>query len=136
MTTADPVSARLGGESDLDLVAALAEMARAEAHPTRGGRLLIEHDYASVPPRAALEAALAGVTSRLWVGDLDGVPVGYATASIGERGGVRLVMIEEIFVHPDARGVGVAAALLAEVQDWALAYGAEALESQVLPGKG
>lgn len=128
------LSARHATADDLDELDALATTARDEAHPTRGGRLLIEHDYENVPARTRLQSALDSDDSDLWCGTIDGVTVGYASASLVTKGAVRVAMIDTLFVHPEARGIGVAAELLEAVRAWAVAGGAEALESQVLPG--
>lgn len=128
------LDARVAQDPDLPAIAALAALARAEAHPTRGGRLLIEHDYENEPDDVRLQRSRERDDAGLWTGLLDGVPVGYASAALVDKGTVRVAMIDTLFVHPDARGVGVAAELLTRVRAWAVASGAEALESQVLPG--
>lgn len=134
MTTDRLLDARPATAEDLQLLVALADLARDEAHPTRGGRLLIEHDYENVPALERLQASLTGEQSALWVGTVDDVPVGYASAALVDKGDVLVAMIDTLFVHPDARGIGVAAELLGLAQAWAIDAGAEALESQVLPG--
>lgn len=134
MTTERLLDARVATEDDLELLVALADLARDEAHPTRGGRLLIEHDYENVSALERLQGSLRGEQSGLWCGTVDGVPVGYASATLIDKGVVRVAMIDTLFVHPDARGVGVAAELLTLTRAWAIEAGAEALESQVLPG--
>ncbi len=134
MTSSSLLGARVATEQDLDLLEALADVAHAEAYPTRGGRLLFDHDYGNEAASDRLQRALASATGGLWVGELDGVPVGYASAAIVDKGSVRVAMIDTLFVHPDARGVGVAAAMLEAVRAWAVEAQAEALESQVLPG--
>ena len=134
MTTNPLLDARVADAHDLPLLEALATIAYDEAHPTRGGRLLLEHDYENASGRERLQASLDGADAGLWCGTVDEVPVGYASAALADRGGIRVAMIDTLFVHPDARGIGVAAELLERVRSWALDAGAQALESQVLPG--
>lgn len=134
MTATSPLGARPASEQDLAVLDELAELARTEAYPTRGGRLLFDHDYGDVPAPERLRQSLLADAAGLWIGELDGVPVGYASATLVDKGTVRVAMIDTLFVHPDARGVGVAASMLEAVRSWAVAAGAETLESQVLPG--
>lgn len=127
------IEAREASEADSEVLVTLAEMARDEARPERGGELLLVHDNEDLAAVARLEQA-AGTGHLSVVGLIDDVVVGYALAQQHERGGIRSVMIDELFVHVEARGVGVGAAMLSEVQGWARAHGCDVIESQVLPG--
>lgn len=132
MTTGLVDAGPLGEE--LATVLALAEQARAETRPDRGGELLLDHDWAGVAASERLAHAASDPDQRILVGRIDGVVVGYGVARGSEQGSVRLAMIDELYVHPDARGIGVAAAILSEVRAWAVETACVAIESQVLPG--
>lgn len=69
------------------------------------------------------------------LGTIDGVPVGYAVAQRVELpGGAPLASLSNLFVLPEARGVGVGAALLDAVLAWATASGCVGIDSTALPG--
>jgi GNAT superfamily N-acetyltransferase len=71
----------------------------------------------------------------VFVGTIDDVIVAYALASISTPAvGVRIAMIHELYVLPDARGVGVAEMLMDALLDWARSQACDAIESAVLPG--
>lgn len=68
-------------------------------------------------------------------GTIDGAVVGYAMAHEEplEDGG-RVAVLTDVYVEPDARGVGVGAALLDAAVAWATERGCRGIDSAVLPG--
>lgn len=128
------VGARTAESHDTDLIVVLADLGRVETRPERGGEYLLDHDFEAVSGAARVATALAADDQIVTVGMIDHVVVGYAITRWVERGTVRVGHIDELFVHPDARSVGVAAALLERSVSWARANNCEAIESQVLPG--
>ncbi len=69
------------------------------------------------------------------VGTLDGVVVGYGTARVRPVGPGQVIgVIDEVYVEPDARGVGVGEAILEGVIRWCAAAGCTALDATALPG--
>ena len=62
------------------------------------------------------------------------VAFGYAHATVVDVDGARIVRLYDVFVEPEARGVGIGEALLTFVFDWAREQGAGAIDSIVLPG--
>lgn len=127
------VSARTAVREDEATILVLGQLARDEAFPERGGELLLLHDNGDIAFDERLQAA-HGDDQLVVVGAIDSVVVGYAIARQQSQGGVRSAMIEEIMVHPEARSVGVAAAMLQQVIDWARRGKCDVIESQVLPG--
>jgi len=86
-------------------------------------------------PRPAIdEARIADHDVLLALGLYAGVPFGYAHAAVVEVGGSRIVRLYDVFVEPDARGVGIGEALLTFVFDWAREQRSSAIDSIVLPG--
>jgi len=69
------------------------------------------------------------------LGTIDETPVayGYLTVARVADGSLHAV-IEELFVEPEARGVGVGEALVGELLENARARGAVAVQSTALPG--
>lgn len=111
------ISARPAGPEDAPAVAQLRAVGLAEARERRGGPQFVDGELA-VP----VAPSVVGL-----VGD---VVVGMAALELdGERG-----RLAEILTHPDARGVGVGHAMLAEVERLARHAGCTRLDSVALPG--
>ena len=125
------IGARPANGSDAETVAELARLARVEQGEERGGGLLFDHDLEGISILAHLDDRLSdGARAFVVVGTIDDVPVGYGLLRLDRD----VAMLTELFVHPEGRGVGVAAALLAESERLATEGGCLYLESHVLPG--
>lgn len=112
-------AAEAGDEARLDELRA---GALADLLPARGGAVL-----------AALNSRLPA--PPVVVGTLDGQVVGYVAARVEELlGGERLGVIQEVYVEPDARGVGVGEAMMEAVTAWCRGVGCTALDGSALPG--
>lgn len=96
--------------------------AAASLAPARGGPLLAGEISQSPPADLVV------------VGTLDGVVVGYGTARLDRVGDERLGVIGELFVEPDARGVGVGEAIMGEVVSWCRRAGCTGMDGSALPG--
>lgn len=127
------VSARDATDHDAAVIEALAAMGRTEALPERGGEMLLVHDKADEAFVELLQRH-ADPQHLVVVGQIDDVVVGYGLAQTQVLGGIHSAMIHELFVHPDARMVGVAASMLQHVIAWAVDGGCDVIESHVLPG--
>jgi len=78
---------------------------------------------------------LAAPDTQAWVGTLDDVVVGYAIARLDELAdGGRLAVLTDVYVRPEARGVGVGELLLDAALAWATDAGAVGIDSVALPG--
>jgi ribosomal protein S18 acetylase RimI-like enzyme len=88
----------------------------------RGGRLLSAERTQRTAP-------------ALVVGTLDGVVVGYGSAWINHVGEDNVLgVIDEVYVEPGARGVGVGEAILTALADRLTAAGCTGLDGTALPG--
>ncbi|MDJ0791191.1 MAG: GNAT family N-acetyltransferase [Acidimicrobiia bacterium] len=91
------------------------------------------------PYGAQLSDALEQPESWLWIGEIDGVTVGFAWVTIEEMldraGGRRLGRIRLIYTTPDARGVGVGHAVLTQALDTLRAVGISAFDAPAGPGQ-
>ncbi|MEO5841544.1 MAG: GNAT family N-acetyltransferase [Acidimicrobiales bacterium] len=126
----DDAAARHAAVDELALLRHFAEESKADRLNERGGAVLEQLD-----PRPALdEARLADHDVLLALGTYADVAFGYAHAAVADVDGTRIVRMYDVFVEPDARGVGVGEALLAFVFDWAREQRASAIDSIVLPG--
>lgn len=121
--------------ADRDVLVELARAARAGAAGQRGGALLVAAGLRPEPLEAALDPAGLGEGTLLLVGTIDEVPVGYALVCDRTLAdGSHLGVIEELFVLPGARAVGVGEVLLEEILAWCRARGCTGLDALALPG--
>jgi GNAT superfamily N-acetyltransferase len=71
----------------------------------------------------------------VWVGTVDDQIVGYATGRTETLpGGTDLGVVEELFVEPGARGVGVGEALMGALLAWFVDRGCAGVDTVALPG--
>jgi GNAT superfamily N-acetyltransferase len=86
-------------------------------------------------PRPAIDRArLSDDAVLVALGLYADVPFGFAHAAMITVNDAHVVHLYDLFVEPDARGVGVGEALLDFVFDWARARQARGIDSIVLPG--
>ena len=87
------------------------------------------------PVEQALVQALEDRDRAAWVGTVDDQIVGFAigrTETLG--GGTDLGVVEELFVEPGARGVGVGEALMGALLAWFTDRGCAGVDTVALPG--
>ena len=123
-------SARPALATDAARLAELGRMARAELRTERGGSVLLARELARPD---ALTPAIDG--HRTWVGTLDDVVLGYLVArveAIAEGG--RLGVIDEIYVEPGGRQVGLGEAMLDLALAWFADEGCAGVDAYALPG--
>lgn len=120
---------------DVDRVVELATEARAALVHERGGPLHLKTSPTAEEIDRSLDTALEADDRALMVGTYADVIVGYALVrSRPLRGDERLGVIDELYVEPDARQVGVGAALLAAVLGWCEEHGCLGVDAVALPG--
>jgi GNAT superfamily N-acetyltransferase len=128
-------AARTAGEADISEVAGLAGAATDEKLSQKGGALWARRDGRPAPQDAALRSALESPDHEVAVGTLDGVVVGYGVVRLETlRDGGLLGVIEDIYVDPGARAVGVGETLMNHLIDWCRAQGCFGVDSLALPG--
>ncbi len=122
-------------EDDLPRLAELARLAIAELTPMKGGDVWADREARGEPLDENLKMALADPATRVLCGTIDGAVIGYAVVRIEPlRDGGRLGVLEDIFVEPEAREVGVGEALVDDVVDWCREAGCIGIDSFALPG--
>ena len=104
--------ARPAGPDDHPRCVALVSQAQDELRGQRGGPELLTTPPAGPRAPAALVADWSTGPGTLWVGQFEGVTVGLAAGVLAEVAGRRTGRLECCYVEPEARGVGVGAALV------------------------
>lgn len=128
-------AARAATPADRDEVVGLARSARALAGDQRGGPLLIAGSLRPEPLEAAVDDALAAASTTVVIGTYDHVPVGYGLVRDQELAdGRHLGVIEELFVLPGARAVGVGEAMMTAIEAWCRDRHCIGIDAVALPG--
>jgi GNAT superfamily N-acetyltransferase len=133
--TAPEEAARTAVDADIPQVAALAGAATTEKLGQKGGPLWARREGRPAPHEAALRSALDWPDHEVAVGTLDGAVVGYGVVRTETLldGGL-LGVIEDIYVDPGARAVGVGETLMNHLIDWCRTRGCFGVDSLALPG--
>ncbi len=121
--------ARPAGKHDVEVLATLAESAIAGLDKYRGGELAARR-WSDTDLRSAFENLLGDDRSTVYMGTFDGVAVGFATC-IDKEG---IAEVHGLFVHPEAREVGIGEALLDAIEAWAIDRRLEGITAEALPG--
>ena len=127
-------AARSATTADLGDLVGLAKAAVAEKLEQKGGPVWARRE-ARRTPEATLAAAVEDGDHEVAVGTLDGTPVGYGVARVEllDDGG-RLGVVEDLYVDPGCRAVGVGEALMDHLLAWCQAQGCFGVDSLALPG--
>jgi ribosomal protein S18 acetylase RimI-like enzyme len=129
--------ARPATAADLEAVATLAREAIAELGQLRGGTIWRLRDARQEPLEPALGALLArsDPETTAVAGTFDGTVVGYGVSRLETLAdGDRLAVVEDLYVHPEARGVGVGEAMMDLLVARAVQAGAIGIDALALPG--
>lgn len=127
--------ARPAHAADLDTITALVEQAEAELRPLRGGDVWLAHRVSPVPVRAQLERELDDAAHLVLAGTIDAAVVGYARVRVEALGDGRVLgVIDDLYVDPGARQVGVGEALVDAALAWCRAQRCTGVDAVALPG--
>jgi phosphinothricin acetyltransferase len=127
--------ARTATPADIGRLAELARELRAELATYRGGALWGARDVHGEPLEARLATVLEHPGAAVFAGTFDDVVVGYGIIELETlRDGSRLGVVSELFVEPDARGVGVGEALANAIVDHCRSAECRGVDVVALPG--
>jgi GNAT superfamily N-acetyltransferase len=128
-------SARTATLDDLDELVALAQLAIDEKRTQRGGELWSRRERRPDPLDESLRASIGAPDQEVAVGLLDGTVVGYGAVRIELLAdGGQLGIVDDLFVDPGARAVGVGEVLMNHLMDWCRRRGCIGVDSVALPG--
>ncbi len=129
------IAARPAGSEHLSVLAEMASEAVAEQQDARGGWVWSRREMRTRPFAESLAADLEDPDTAVWIGEIDGTPVGYAVAAVETlQTGETLGRVDDLYVTTEARGVSVGEALIDEVLQWCAQRGASGVDSLALPG--
>ncbi|MEZ5137927.1 MAG: GNAT family N-acetyltransferase [Acidimicrobiales bacterium] len=129
--------ARAALAGDLDAIARLAEAARDELAAQRGGPVWRAQLGRPDPVERSFADQLGAPVARgsAVVGTIDGTVVGYGISSIEVLGdGTRLAVVSDLYVDPEARGIGIGEAMMDLLVEHARSVGARGIDALALPG--
>jgi GNAT superfamily N-acetyltransferase len=127
--------ARPATDADVDAIALLMEGAAVELASERGGPLWLELHGRMAPVEESIRADLGDPSTTVFVGGIDDVVLGWSTISVqAMRTTPAIAALREIYVDPDARGVGIGEAMMDCAIDWSTERGCRGIDSAVLPG--
>ncbi len=116
-------------------MADLAREARREARNYRGGERWMATEAAPEPLEDYLDGLMADPETVVLVGVWEDALVGYCWGrAMVRQDGSHIARIEELFVTPQARSVGVGESLFSALSQWARDRQLTAMDAFVLPG--
>ncbi len=126
---------RRADAGDLEVLGELADLAIEELSRHRGGSIWSRREARRRPVSIGLRADLDDPDACVVVGTIDGTVVGYGVVRLETLyDGASIGQIEDIYVMPDGRGVGVGESLMTHLMDWARQRGCVGVDSLALPG--
>lgn len=135
MSNAVTVSVRSAQSSDLGFLAESHRLGHEAIADERGGRLDILLRGRPEPLEESFATSLDDSDITVLVGEVDGIPVGYLTVTIDTlRSDETIARVDDLWVHPSARGVGVGAALMTEASEHAHGQSCVGIDARALPG--
>ncbi|UDY36374.1 GNAT family N-acetyltransferase [Dermatobacter hominis] len=103
----------------------------------KGGAVFRDREARPVPVDGTVDADLAAAAEGraiVLLGCLGPVPVGYAVARVEPTRGAPLAVVQDLYVEPEARRVGVGRALMAALVRRAEEDGCGGIQAEALPG--
>ncbi|MGI9603241.1 MAG: GNAT family N-acetyltransferase [Acidimicrobiales bacterium] len=120
---------------DVGTLTALLSAAVDELTPTKGGDVWARREARAQPAEDSFRRLITDADHLVVVGTIDDVAVGYAAVETEVlRDGGELARLDDVFVLPDARGVGVGEVMIDLVLEWAEQRGCIGIDSIALPG--
>lgn len=122
-------------EADVARLGQLRQLATAELAGERGGHIFLARENRREPGDVSLKAAVDDPATRVWVGTIDDFVIGYLVASIDDLAdGRRLGLVEDVYVEPGGREVGVGEAMMDHALAWFRSEGCFGADAAALPG--
>jgi GNAT superfamily N-acetyltransferase len=120
--------------ADLEELVRLAGRARDHLAAERGGAVVLARETRPWPPDESLAADLADADTHVVVGTVGPLAVGYAVVATEAIRGGRIAVVRDLFVEPEARGIGIGRRLMDDVVAWAVGQDCDGVDALALPG--
>lgn len=133
----DPVhiKVRQGSESDINFLAAAHRAGHDAVRDERGGKLDILLRGRPEPIEDSFGVSLSDPATTILVAEANASPIGYLVCEVEElRSGELIARVNDLWVHPQSRGVGAGAALMREASSHAVNAGCVGIDARALPG--
>jgi GNAT superfamily N-acetyltransferase len=128
-------AARLATDADVPRLAELARQAIDELAPLRGGMVWKRREARREPLEDEFCRCMAAEDARVLVGTIDGVVVGYAVARVEQLpDGTTHGVVDDIYVEPGARSVGLGEAMMGDLVAWCTQHGCTGMDAMALHG--
>lgn len=128
-------ASRTAASADLSRIGDLARLMRAELTPMKGGELWAVREARPEPLEDSYAALLGREDACLLVGTIDGAVIAFGAVEVERlRSGDNLGVITDLFVEPEARGVGVGEALAGDLVAFCLRHDCVGIDALALPG--
>jgi GNAT superfamily N-acetyltransferase len=128
-------SARVATVDDLEEIVRLARRGVEELTPMRGGATWARRDARPEPLDIGFAALLERDDTEVVAGTIDAVIVGFGVGRVERlRDGTDHGVVDELFVDPDARSVGVGEAIVERLLAFFTARGCAGADALALPG--
>lgn len=128
-------SARPATSADLQELVRLARDGIGHQRGVRGGLLWADREARAEPLEQTLAADLADDEVFVVVGEVDGVPLAYGVVRRERlRSDEVLAVVTDLWVEPEARGVGLGEVVMDHLVAWAESEGCLGIDAMALPG--
>ncbi len=128
-------AARVATEADIDVVAELVASALDSIAEQRGGNLWTNREARSLPATDSVASAIANPDHQVIVGLLDEQVVGYAMVRLETLADDTVLgVVDDLFVLPEAREVGVGEEVMNQILAWVDEKGCRGIDAAALPG--
>ena len=135
MTTSIDASIRVAKTGDLAFLAESHRLGHSAIANARGGDLDIALRGRPEPIEESFAASLDEEHTHVLIGEVAGVPVGYLVGTVELlRTGDHIFRVSDLWVHPNARGIGTGGELMRKAMDIARGAGCIGIDARALPG--
>lgn len=126
---------RAAGPRDVDQIVEMARAFREEIAEIRGGPLWAAREGLAEPLEEAYAALLDRDDARLLVGTVDDAVIGFGAGVLDRlHTGERLGVVSDLYVEPEARGIGVGEGIANALLAWFSEHGCVGVDAWALPG--